>query len=220
MAERLNKGFEISLGELESRIGHFVDVPKDYGIFIPAKKIVNIEGIQIMKKEELYSFLRNIPLVEDKSVRPYFNAEFNMFSLDPSVALMHQKFILESKLLSLLKVDALYFSFAFNRLSTRPPHYIWGLNEDSEKRSAVYLPPLVEHNSHPFLIDGNTRSTLCESVGSTIMALGIRGSSVDLPYSGVPWDPQIVKEKPPVKERYHDFNPDLLKDFEYVGIDG
>ena len=86
----------------------------------------------------------------------------------------------------------------------------------------MYFPPLVEilnGESIALLFDGNHRMALCV-VGASSETILIKGSSVAPPYSGIPWHRNFVDEKPPVNQRYVDFNPTLFKDFGYVGIDG
>jgi len=221
MSETLNKGFSIPREEYFKRIGMELNIPLEYSHLVPPKKLAKADQILILKTDEVAAILRAISLVSSPNTRPYASADFSSFSVSPSGLYVPQTFVLEGKLTSLLRsFDRLYEKFQFPRLSQRPAHLILGKDEMGNKRAALYMPPMVELNGEALLIDGNHRGTLCDRVGVGMEVIGIRGSSVRAPYDGKPWKSNIVQEKPELKDRYHNLRPELLKDFDHVGIDG
>lgn len=222
MAKGLNNGFRIARGELEERIGSHVSFPEEYEYVVPLKEIIKaLLPPIILSKEEISSFIKSMPLVASPDIKPFEKAEISFYNTDPRSLYTPQTFVLGTKITNMLNAfDTLYHDFNFPSLANRPAHYIVGLNKEEERVVALYVPPLVEQNKHDLLFDGNHRSTICGGVGAPHSVIGIRGSTVKPPYRGVPWKMNIVDKKPSLEKRYIDFNPALLKDFAYVGIDG
>ncbi len=223
MSERINKGFNIGKEELDDRLGFTTQVPEGYHV-VTLKEIENSEDVVIMGIEEMESYLRRIPLISSGDIFPYANATFVRHVSSSNGLHVPQRFVQRSKLISIIEgLNPLYDNFCFPNLCKRPAHYVFGLDSEERRVAGVYFPPLVEigaHTTQALLIDGNHRMTLYEGVGATGETILIKGSSVDPPYSGIPWHSRFVDEKPPLSERYVDFNPVLLKDFDHVGIDG
>jgi|TARA_Y100000034_G_C6863027_1_gene393009 hypothetical protein len=220
MSEKLNKGFNIKKKELDARIQFETQIPRGYKI-IPLKELVSAEKIIPMKTDEIEAFLRHIPLMNSPEIFPYKNAEICRHMAGPQGLNVAQRFILRSKLISILEgLDNLYEGFQFPGLLKRTAHYVIGRDSEERKVGGVYFPPLLEIvGESALLFDGNHRMSLC-GTGSASEILLIKKSSVNPPYSGIPWHRNFVDKKPPLLERYVDFNPTLLKDFDYVGIDG
>ena len=91
-----------------------------------------------------------------------------------------------------------------------------------EKVIAFYIPPIIEsHYGLDVIIDGIHRSRICSSAGTTINIVRIRDGNIELPFKPITWSEcEIVKEKPPIDERYHNLRKELFRDLSYVGIDG
>ncbi len=223
MSEKLNKGFDIPKEELEERIGFSTQLPDGINV-VPLRQIRRTQSVVVMSNEEMNSFLRGVPLISAKDIFPYKTADISKHTSGANGLCVAQKFIQRSKLLSLLEgLNPLYDGFCFPGLAHRQAHYVIGFDREDDMVAGVYFPPLLEIvGIQALLIDGNHRQSLCGSVGTPIETVIIKGSSVDPPYKGVPWKHQkFVDEKPfHLSERYLDFNPSLLKDFDYVGIDG
>lgn len=222
MSEKLNHGFDIKKEELDNRVEYLTQIPRGYSV-VPLKQIKTVEGISALKDDEMEAYLRHIPLVKSKDVFPYKDAEISRHMSGPHGLHVPQTFIMRSKLTSILEgLDDLYNSFTFPSLSKRTAHYVFGEDDSRRKVAGVYFPPLIEiinGGNIALLFDGNHRMSLC-GIGASNETILIKKSSVSPPYTGMPWHRNFVDEKPPIPERYLKFNPSLLKDFDYVGIDG
>jgi len=222
MSEKLNKGFDIQIGDLEDRIDFLTQIPEGYQV-IPLKKVVKVEKIVPLRKEEVEAYIRHIPLMSSKDVLPYKNAEISRHMSGPHGLHVPQKFILRSKLMSILEgLDNLYEGFSFPSLSKRTAHYMFGKDDSERNVVGVYFPPLVEiinGGNIALLFDGNHRMALC-GIGASSETLLIKGSLTSAPYTGIPWHRNFVDEKPPLEKRYVNLDMSLLKDFDHVGIDG
>jgi len=223
MSEKINKGFNIKKAELDDRIEFKTQIPRGYRV-VTLKEIETSKKVVPMTVEEMEAFLEHIPLMASKDICPYSEADFSQHLSGSNGLHVPQRFVQRSKLLSILEgLNPLYKGQCFPQLSGRTAHYIFGLDSEKGRVAGVYFPPLIEVASvgtQALLIDGNHRMTLCESIGASSQTILIKGSSVNPPYGGVPWHDRFVDEKPPLSERYVDFNPSLLKNFDWVGIDG
>ncbi len=223
MEVKINKEFKIPKKELENRISHSLSMPDDYGIIVPPKFLTKLHYVMAMPVSELESIFRNIPLESSKDLKSYEKSQFKFFRLDPGSTEMVQTFILEKKLLNFqTDFGNLYERFCFPGLSKMPAHYISGLNSNNEKVTGIYVPPIVEHRgeNRAILIDGTHRGMIVHEAGTTIEVVGIFNPSLPLPCEPIQWHKNIVKIKPPVEERFKNFDRRFLKDFGYVGIDG
>lgn len=221
MSEKINKGFNIEKKVLDERIDFSTQIPEECRI-VPLKQIKRTEKIEIMNLGEMEAFLKHIPLMESKDIFPYKCATISRHISGASGLHVSQTFAQRTKLLSILEgLNSLYDGFCFPGLSRRPSHYLFGTDFEGRKVAGIYFPPLLEIvGEQALIIDGNHRMALCEGIGTTSETIIVKGSSVKPPYTGIPWHNNLVDEKPPLSERYVDFNPSLLKDFDYVGIDG
>ena len=221
-SEKLNFGFDIGKKDLDERLKFSTQIPQGFNV-IPLKRLHEVTGIVPMKREEMEAFIRHIPLVSAKDVLPYKDARISRHMSGPHGLYVPQTFILRSKLISILEgLDNLYNDFCFPSLTKRTSHYVLGRDDRERNVAGVYFPPLVEiidGGNIALLFDGNHRMALC-GIGSSSETILIKNSSVEPPYKGIPWHKNFVDEKPPLEKRYIQFNKDLLKDFDYVGIDG
>jgi len=222
MGDKLNEVFDIEKGDLEQRIEIATQIPEGYNV-IPLKMVKKVEQILALRTEEVEAYLRHIPLQESRSLFPFKDAHIKRHISGPHGLHVAQTFILRSKLTSLLEgLDDLYQDFDFPCMAKRAAHYVIGRDGQGREVVGVYFPPLVEiinGESVALLFDGNHRMALC-AVGASSETLLIKGSSVSPPYSPIPWHRNFVDKKPPISERYNNFDPSLFKDFGYVGIDG
>jgi len=222
MSEKLNKSFDIEKGVLDRRLEYSTQIPEDYHV-VPLNMLRETERIVPLRNGEMQSYLRHIPLEKSRDVFPFRNAEIYRHISGPHALHVPQTFIMRSKLLSLLEgLDKLYKDFEFPPLASRTAHYVFGKDDSQRNVAGVYFPPLVEIVNRAdiaLLFDGNHRMAL-SAIGAPFQTLLIKGSSVSPPYSGIPWHRNFVDEKPPVGERYVNFDQSLFKDFGYVGIDG
>jgi len=216
----LNESFCIEREEFFQRTG--LDLPFDYSQVISPRQMNKVSRMIVMEKSELEVLMRSIPLVEDHSAMPYDGVEIQYCDIDPKRLHVPQTFLLDSKLLFFLNgFGKFYERFCCNPLSKLQPHYFTGQDNRGVPSLAIYLPPIIERREREdLLIDGNHRSCICGRAGTTITSIVARNPVVDPPYTGIPWHTNIVSIKPPLAERYVNFNPALLKDFNYVGIDG
>jgi len=185
--------------------------------------IKKIERIVPFKEEETEAYIKHIPLMSSKEVFPFKDAKILRHMSGPHGLYVPQTFILRSKLTSILEgLDNLYQGFSFPSLSKRTAHYVLGKDSSERDVAGIYFPPLIEiinGGNIALLFDGNHRMALC-GIGAASETILIKGSLVSPPYTGVPWHRNFVDEKPLLKDRYVNLNPSLLKDFDYVGIDG
>ena len=224
MPGRLNKGFNIERGELNRRLEYQTQIPPGYFV-VPLKGIEKAEDIVVMPDKEMEAFLRHIPLIESPDIFPYKDARFFQHRTSTKGLVTPQRFIQESKIISILKGlgenGPLYKGFGFAGLSHRHAHYVFGKDEQGRDVCGVYFPPLIEViGENALLFDGNHRTLICCESGGTTESVLIKGSSVKPPYGSIPWHTTYVTEKPPIKERYVDLVPALFKNFDWVGIDG
>lgn len=221
--ESLNEAFCIERDDFFDRTGlEELDLSSKYVQIVSPKQLVRIENVLAMKKKDLEILIRSMPLVEDLSVKPYEDCEIQFVSVDSNTLHVPQTYLLDKKLLFFMNgFRAFHGKYCCKGLSKLEPHYLIGKDKQGIISLAIYLPPIIERRERQdLLIDGNHRTALCGGVGATAMSIVVRNPSIDPPYTGVPWHTHIVSEKPPVEERYHDFNPALLKDFGHIGLDG
>lgn len=216
----LNEVFCITPDEFARRTG--IEISFCYEQVVPPRQIKFVKDLAVMKKKDLVALIGSIPLIKDHSVRPYDKCEVQFCDIDPKRLNVPQTFLLDRKLLFFLNGFGDFLGdFCCNSLSKLHAHYIFGNDMCGVPSVALYLPPIIERREREdLLIDGNHRSCICGRAGTTISSVVIRNPSIEPPYTGIPWHTHIVAEKPPYYERYVNFNPALLKDFNYVGIDG
>ena len=222
MTEKLNKGFNIKKQTIDERIEYETQIPQGCYV-VPLKMLSSTERIVPLRTDEMEAYLRHIPLERAKGVFPFKNAKIQGHTSGPHGLHVPQTFIQKNKILSLLEgLDNLYTEFEFQSLAQRTAHYVFGRDESGREVVGVYFPPLIEiinSKDIALLFDGNHRMAI-SSAGAPFETLLIKGSVVAPPYSGMPWHRNFVDGKPPVNKRYVEFNPELFKDFGYVGIDG
>lgn len=221
--EKINYEFKIPKEELQDRVNNQLSILDDYGKIVPLKNLVHADYVIAMPILELESILKNIPLTSDKNFKSYENSEFKIFRIDPAITKMCQTFVLEEKLLKFqTEFGNLHKPFCFPRLSKMPAHYVSGINSEQEKVTGIYLPPIIEYTKDhdAVLIDGTHRGTIVHEAGTTIEVIGIYNSQLPLPCEPIPWHKNIVKEKPPIKERFKNLDERYFKDFGWVGVDG
>jgi hypothetical protein len=218
----LNESFRIEREEFLRRTGISELVPYDYRQIISPRQVRNVRAMAVMRKSQLEDLMKSIPLVEDHLIKPYNDSQVYFADIDPTRLHVSQTFLLARKILFFLNgFGQFYQKFCSKSISKLQPHYLLGEDEAGIPSVAIYLPPIIERREkEDLLIDGNHRSCICGGVSTSIVSIVVRDPTVPPPYTGIPWHTNIVNEKPRMEDRYVNFNPALLKDFNYVGIDG
>jgi hypothetical protein len=219
----LNHRFALERGELEERLKRKLNCNhQGYDKVIPLRDVASIEELSFMREEVLDSFIRNIPL-KDTKIFPYKNARIDVYGLEPKGIRIGQTFLMEQKIMSIMGgMQKVFAGFVTKGVSKMPPAQIYGRDSEDNQVMALYVPPIIEHFSEvSALLDGMHRNYICSSAGTTVNAIHIYKTSVKLPFKPIKWDQvRLVREKPPIEERYVNLDKSLFRDLGYVGIDG
>jgi|SRR3989344_7545652 len=220
----LNHKFSIPQEELEDRLGIRLDLTiEGYDTIIPLRDLSKVDSIIYFRRDLLEKVIRNIPLRGDGSIFPYAEAKIRIYGVEPKGIMVGQTFALESKILGIMNnLEKKFEDYIVKGLSKMLPMQVYGRNAEDKKVMAFYLPPFVErHSGKDLLIDGIHRSTICSSAGTTICPINIDNVLVPPPFDPISWEEvKVVKEKPPIEERYKNLKIELFRDLGYVGIDG
>jgi hypothetical protein len=224
-SEKMNSKFDIPLEKLEEEIHAKINGNLEgYSRIIPPRDFRTVNTMTFMRKEVFNNLIRHIPLRENSEELPYHNSEIRVFGREPKGALVGQTFVLESKLISIMRglERGIFGDFIVKGISKMPPVQIYGTDCNGQKAIGFYLPPIVEvHSDEAIIIDGMHRSRLCGGAGTTINAIHISRVGVPLPFKPVEWNEvEIVSEKPSIEQRYKQLNKKYFRDLGAVGIDG
>ena len=221
----LNLGFRILREQLEERLKiNLHQNFEGYNAVIPLRDVVEIEHVALFRQEVLEELIKNIPLRNNENaIFPYAEAKIENYGVEPKGLMVGQTFALEGKILSIMwNMGKVFENYVMKGISKMPPVQVYGKDADGQKVMAFYIPPIVErHDNRDILLDGIHRSMICSSAGTTICPIYISKVLSPLPFEPISWKKiRIVKEKPPIQERYVNLQPLLFRDLGYVGIDG
>lgn len=223
----LNSRFDIPLESLEETIRHKINGNlTGYNSIIPLRDLSEVHEVLDFNQKVFTSLIRKIPLRSSsgEKIYPYEESNIRVFELDPKALKIGQRFVLESKLLSLMSSFSRgpLSEFILGGISRMPPKKVYGIDKEGRKVMAFYIPPFVErHNESAVLIDGIHRSYICGSSGSTINLVYIKNINSPLPFSPIEWkETKLCNEKPPIDQRYDSLNKEFFRDLGAVGIDG
>jgi len=225
--EKLNLKFDIPLEQLEEIVG--VSINSDFNGYdrvISPRDLVAVKGITFFRKKVLDSLIRRIPLRSEGKDRIYLyeRAQIRVFGREPKGTEVGQTFILERKVMSILEglERGIFGEFVVKGVSKMPPAQIYGSDSEGKKAIAFYIPPFVEvHGNNAVIVDGIHRSYICGGAETTINAVHIYGVEIPLPFDPLSWEEtKVVKEKPPIEERYKNLKREFFRDLGAVGIDG
>jgi len=234
--ERLNPPFNLSLGELEEKIG--IKINENFGGYnrvIPLREIKETHAILLFTEEQLMALIRKIPLRPQNGeplTYPYEHAKVDIFGREPKGLMIGQKFVVRKNLLSMMdelsttSKRGVFKNYVVRGLSEMPPLQIYGLGSNGEKAVAFYIPPLVEiQGNHAVLLDGIHRSYICATAGTAMNSIHLSGTDSftipPMPFKPLTWqDIQLVEERPSVDKRYENLKREYFRDLSAVGIDG
>jgi len=223
--EKLNQKINIPLEEIEEKIKMKINGDlNNYNKVVSPRDLKYVKVMTFMKRDILDRLIRNIPLRQDPSILPYADSNIEVFGREPKGTLVGQTFVLEKKLLSLMRglENGVFSEFVVKGLSKMPPTQLYGIDENGEKSIAFYIPPIIEiHNNNAVLIDGIHRSTICGSAGTTTNAVHISNVKIELPFTPIYFrEVKTVSIKPPIDERYVNLKKEYFRDLGALGIDG
>lgn len=224
--DKLNLAFNIPVAEIEEKIKYSINGDSQrYDHVVSLRDIVSVKNISFFKENAFYALIRNIPLrTAGETIYPYAEASIEVFGREPKGTRIGQRFVHEGKLLSIMSSlgRGVFSDFLTKGISKMPPAVVYGLDAHNRPVVAFYVPPIIEiQNSEAVLVDGIHRSYVCDSAGTTINAVHISGPISPLPFDPIFWrNAQLVKDKPPIEERYVNLRRELFRDLGAVGIDG
>ena len=222
-SQPLTNSFELERTELEQRLGvKCTSDLKEYNKIIPLKEIAEINGISLLEKGFVQAMIRAVPLKQDQEViLPYQQANFEIYEAAIEQFRVGQKFVLEDKILNMVtKIRGKFQDFFTSSISKMSPLQVYGKDCQGNNVLAFYLPPIVEnHGGISSVLDGTHRCFLNLAAGSTVKVMHLYNISSPLPYNPVTWEEvKLVKERPPIQERYNNLEMSLFRDFGAVGI--
>ena len=227
---KLNKKFDIPIGELEERINYSLNGDLNgYNHVVSLRDLRSVNEMLAFTTESFRALIRRIPLRTGGSdlVFPYEDASsIRVYAREPSGLEIGQRFILNRKLLSIMTHLGLggdvFEGFEINGFSQMMPQRLYGVDQEGNKAIAFYIPPIVEiHGLDAVLVDGIHRCYITGRVGATVTSVHITGVAAPLPFDVIPWaESKTVDEKPTIEERYKNLDRSLFRDLSYVGIDG
>jgi hypothetical protein len=228
MSEKLNPTLSLPIEQIESFVGIKIPRPsRDYDRIISPRDLKEILCISPFEVSLFERLIRKIPLRNsEEEIYPYENANIRVFSSSPKSFDVGQKFVLESKVDSIIKgegsLNSLLNKFYMPSLPEMVPSIFYGLDYNGNHALAFYSPPIGEiHNHHPTIIDGIHRTWLVLKIGGNVNSVQISNVSKPLPFNPICWnDCRLVSEKPIKNERYNNLNPSYFRDLSKVGLDG
>lgn len=191
---------------------------------VSMRAVARIVTVQAMPLPYLEQLIRSVPLVGDRTARPYARCRIDRYRHDPRMSKIGQTFVERRK------INALHESFndAFeghdvpSGIAKKGAYIVRGVAADGANVVAHYLPPIVEQigNKHAVL-DGIHRFSYVRGAGTTIEIIKISDPAAPFPCDLQTWKRiQVVDAKPPKDQRFFNLRPDLFRDLKYVGIDG
>ena len=234
MSEKLNKGFDFPIDQIEEMIGAKINTSlgSDFNRIVPLRAIQSVKGVVLFESDTFEKLIKGIPLrSQSEKIYPYADAKINVFRRQPEGFDIGQTFINSKKLLALMQdlESRLLGGFYTGGLSKMPPTKIYGIDSEERKVIAFYIPPIAEvyndgkNGSSVVLIDGIHRSYICKAAGTTVNAVHINYISPDspLPFDPITWrDAKLMEDKPPIDQRYKNLRREYFRDLNSIGIDG
>ncbi len=190
---------------------------------VSLRDIERVRHILVMRTDYLESLLANVVLEGDREKRVYLGCEIERMRIDPTQLMVGQTFVQRSKYRAILEnLPNIYRGFQINHGAKCTALIFYGVTKQGDFGVAHYIPPLIErHNDHLVLLDGVHRNFVTKGAGTTIESIVISGIKTPFPCDPVSWDcVRPVDEKPPRNERFRNFNQNLFRDLQFVGIDG
>ena len=222
----LNYAFSIPKERLEETLRVHLDgrSTESYHTVVPLRDVEIIEHIALFKQDVLEALVRNISLrYSNPAIYPFREAEIQQLRIEPKGLYVGQTFVLEQKILSIMKnLQGRFSSHCTPGISKMGPAQIYGVSKSGDLVMAFYIPPIVEkHDNRDIILDGMHRSYICDKSGTTITAIHVSNISSPIPFDPFTWkDVKAVTEKPPIHERYKNLQTTLFRDLSVVGIDG
>lgn len=221
--EKINPRINMPVDLLEERVQRKINENNpQYTRIVSPRDIEIVHEITLLNSDFLRNLLKAVP-IRDTKIRPYQRAGIEIYATDPRGIRTGQKFILENKILDIMRglETRLLKNFESRGLSTLPPLKIYG--EDNEgKVISFYMPPIIEMQEEKgVLLDGIHRTYICLAAGTSITTVQIYGATTPVPFTPISWEEtRIMKEKPKKEDRYKELNPEYFRDLSFVGIDG
>ncbi len=193
-----------------------------------------IKRLEMMPDKFLEKMLRNVPLLGEDEM-PYKDARISNCRFHPGNLKIGQTFLQENKIINLLNVPKVFSGYASIQglgLSKLPPLFIYFeklINNEKMPLVAFYVPPIIEAYNNSFVIlDGIHRSYISKGAGTSMSYIVVERkweekTEIDetLPFIPHCWQEiNVVKEKPPIEERYFGLKRQNFRLLNHVGIDG
>ena len=121
--EKLNLKFDIPLSAIEEIIdAHINGDFSGYDRVVSPRDLAEVRGMCFFKKEAFYRLIRNIGLKNNPAARPYKDARIKVIGADPHGLSVGQTFVMQEKIMSLLKLRKEVFGeFVVKGISKMPP---------------------------------------------------------------------------------------------------